>query len=579
MQILKLKQGSEEWKSVRLECITASEAPIIMGVSPYMSRDDLLKYKTTKNEKEISYYQQIIYDKGHELEASARPLAELRKFDGDDLSPITGITFIDGIKFLASYDGVIMPEQKQAWEHKQFNQKLYDLVKYGGDLEPMHYWQLEAQAMVGDIENIVFTVSDGTEEKCADTVYIPRAERRAEYLEHCKQFLKDLENYQPIIVEPKAIAELIESLPSLNIRTELTEKGIIVISNLDIYREKACELVELSKENLETDQDFANAELRIKMFEDAEKNIAVHRSKLMGEFVEVDKIDKLLASIDEMFSKARLNQKKQVDKRKDQIRLDAINNATAAFQKHVKTVNDAITAADYGFSNVYLPPITVDFAGAIKGKRTIKTLLEAANNELARAKVEANRIASIIDVNLSALKVVAVAHAFLFADIQKLCTMDTEGLKAIAINRIADHKKQEDEKIAAAAQKIADQKVIDNAAKLAAETKAAVVEAPIAKPSYGGGGGSSRNTTQMASQITGVGVTKEEQLALYPEIEVAPVNDDMAEYFGDPVIISPVATDNGQQTIIGRSQVILAVHKYWGISLAEAEQAIVTIFK
>ena len=83
MQILNLVQGSEEWKAVRLECFTASEAPIMMGASPYMSRDDLLKYKTTGDEQEISRFQQILFDKGHTLESNARPLAELRCFGGD----------------------------------------------------------------------------------------------------------------------------------------------------------------------------------------------------------------------------------------------------------------------------------------------------------------------------------------------------------------------------------------------------------------------------------------------------------------------------------------------------------------
>jgi len=45
MQILNLKQGSAEWLAARFKYHTASEAPAMMGFSPYMSRNDLLLAK------------------------------------------------------------------------------------------------------------------------------------------------------------------------------------------------------------------------------------------------------------------------------------------------------------------------------------------------------------------------------------------------------------------------------------------------------------------------------------------------------------------------------------------------------
>lgn len=591
MEILKLIQGTSAWLAYRAECYTASETPILMGESPFMSRDDLLKYKTIGDSKEISRFQQIIFDKGHESEALARPLAELRCFDGDDLYPVTGLRVVDGLRMLASFDGLVMPAQTEAWEHKQFNAELYALVKSGGELLPKHYWQLEHQALVGELEKVVFTVSDGTEKNCADLVYIPRPERQVQLIAAIKQFDADRVNYVPIFVEPKAIAELIDTLPALTYRTESTSKGLSLISNVEEYKAACVALVERSKLKMETDQDFANAENRVKMCKEAEDYIASLQRQVLGEVFDIDKFHRDIGAIADMLRQCRLNEDKQVKQRKEQIRLEIITAATNAFALHVKTANEAIAALGHGFRPILLPSVQIDFVGAIKGKKTIKSLQEAANNELARAKIEANRLLGIIDANLSLLKVAAKDYAFLFSDVANFLLMDAEGLKAIAINRIAEHKQKEQVRIDAQNAIIA-QKAVDDERKRVADEAAEAERAkkgdeePVAvltedeyfnelvsQPIKYSGHGTDITATYQDGRARKVEV----QLDIEQVIEQEKTSNGYSLFPHNPVE-SPVADDNGAAVVVGKSEIIMAVSKYWGISEGMADTACAQAF-
>ncbi|WP_257263953.1 hypothetical protein [Endozoicomonas sp. ONNA2] len=47
MEILDIQQGAPEWLALRQNHFTASEAPAMMGDSPFLSRDQLLHQKKT----------------------------------------------------------------------------------------------------------------------------------------------------------------------------------------------------------------------------------------------------------------------------------------------------------------------------------------------------------------------------------------------------------------------------------------------------------------------------------------------------------------------------------------------------
>ena len=76
MKTMNLVQGSTEWVEARRSTFNASEAPAMMGVSPYQTRTDLLRMKATGITQEVDAGTQVVFDRGHATEAAARPIAE-----------------------------------------------------------------------------------------------------------------------------------------------------------------------------------------------------------------------------------------------------------------------------------------------------------------------------------------------------------------------------------------------------------------------------------------------------------------------------------------------------------------------
>lgn len=120
---------------------------------------------------EVTPEQQRIFDRGHAIEALARPLAEA--IIGEDLSPCVGT---DG-KYSASFDGITFGDDV-AWECKSLNAALREALPYSGEIHdishcarlPEHYRaQLEQQAMVSGCQRILFTAASlGDDGQLAD---------------------------------------------------------------------------------------------------------------------------------------------------------------------------------------------------------------------------------------------------------------------------------------------------------------------------------------------------------------------------------------------------------------------------
>ncbi len=106
-----LIQGTPLWHQFRLDHFGASEAAAMLGLSPYMSRTELLKQKATGIIEEVSDVKQRLFDAGHAAEEGARKMAEFVL--NDELYPAT---YSFG-KLSASVDGITI-DGRIAWEHK-----------------------------------------------------------------------------------------------------------------------------------------------------------------------------------------------------------------------------------------------------------------------------------------------------------------------------------------------------------------------------------------------------------------------------------------------------------------------------
>lgn len=438
MKILPFSQGTSEWLAARAKYFCASEAPAMMGASSYMTRNDLLRRKATGIAEAVETHKQALFAAGHAAEAAMRPIVEKRL--RGPLLPLTGISE-DG-RLLASFDG-INEEQRTGWEHKLWNENLAAQVR-AKSLDPMYYWQLEQQILVGGLDRVVFTCSDGTPKRCVHMVYRPVPGRAEQLLAGWKQFDADLANYQHAEVIPAATATPVMALPALVIQVN---GSISLIDNLKVFGEKLAAFLDQIDKNPSTDQAFADAEAAIKTLETAQVALEAAEARALAQTASIDEMRRTVALYVAQARTTRLMLEKVVKARKETIRVEIMQEARAALAGHVNTLNKRL-------GKPYMPQIAEDFAGVIRGKKTVTSLRDAANTELARCKIEANAVADRIEINLNTLRELAAEHAFLFADTAQIVQKANDDLTALVKMRIAEHKAAEDRRLDAERERI-----------------------------------------------------------------------------------------------------------------------------
>lgn len=447
MKILNLQQGSDKWKKIRKEYYVSSEAAVIMGDSPHMTREELRRLKSTGVEKEIDeWVEKFVFKRGHETEALARPIAEARL--GDDLYPLTGVAEVDGLPLLSSYDGLTAPDHSTHWEHKQYNAELFNRVKqhdedHGNVLTGKHYWQLEHQLLTNGSDSCIFAVSDGTEENYAALRYYSQPERRARLLEGYRIFQQDCANYVPEEIKPAAVGEAIKDLPALVVEIA----GEVKSSNLAIYEANAIAFIRNINTDLQTDEDFATAKNVVKFLGDKEKELAIIEKQIIGQAASIDEVTRTIAALQQGMREKRLHLDKLVKSEEQNRKSEIINAVKKEWIEFVGGIESRLPV------NIRLNPVAPDFAGAVKSKRTLATYKDAAKNELAKAKGEANILLNHIEQNLEMLNELAADYMFLFFDLQDLIIKDGEALEAIAKQRIIEHKQTEERRIKAEAER------------------------------------------------------------------------------------------------------------------------------
>ena len=460
MKIHNVVQGSAEWHALRAQHFTASEAPAMMGASKYQTRTELLTLKKTGIAPDVTPSQQYIFDKGHATEAMARPLVEV--MIGEELYPVVGTKG----NLLASMDGATELGET-LFEHKLWNESLVAQVK-AEELAPHYYWQLEQQLLVSGAERVIFVCSDGTAENFVSMEYRPVAGRAEQLVEGWKQFEADLAEYTPQAAAVEVVAAVIETLPTLSVQLE----GAVKSSNLPAFQSTVMARIQAINTDLQTDQHFADAEEMVKFCDKAEKNIDLVKANALAQTASIDELFKTLDTIQEELRKKRLMLDKLVKARKVSIREDIVMDAAKSLQAHVDQINASLGG------KARMPGVPADFAGAIKGKKTIASLRDAADSELARAKIAASQIGDSIRNNLASLDELAAYYMFLFNDVQQLVMKANDDLVALIKVRISEHQKAEEEKAEAQREQIRKEELqrIEN------EAKAKQVVEPVAEP-------------------------------------------------------------------------------------------------
>ncbi len=453
-----LTQGSPEWQQYRLEKFGASEAAAMLGISSLVTRTELLHMKATGTAQEFSdWVQKNILDYGHQVEALARPLVE--DLIGEDLYPVT---CSDG-RLSASCDGLTMGEDI-AFEHKQWNEALAAAVA-AGQLPDEYMPQCQQIMMVTGCGKVVFVCSDGTLDNFVYLWVLPDPVWQERIRAGWTQFEADLAAYQHVEVLPPPVAAAVQDLPALSIRVD----GQLSLNhNLVLFGERLQSFIADIDTNPSDDQAFADAEQAIKVMERAETALGAAEASALGQISTVDEMVRTVASYKELARKTRLMLEKVVKARKETIRVEIQQSGKDRAAAHIAALNVRL-------GKPYMPAVAVDFAGAMKGKKTVTSLRDAVDTELARFKIEANAVADRIQVNLTTLRELAGGHAFLFADAPSIVLKAADDLTALVKMRIAEHEQAELAKAEALRAKIAEEERVKaeaaERARVAAETK------------------------------------------------------------------------------------------------------------
>jgi putative phage-type endonuclease len=486
MEIINLVQGSPEWHAHRATHFNASDAPAMMGVSPYKTRAALVRERATGLTEEVDAHTQRRFDAGHRFEALARPLAE--KIIGEELAPLVGAQAV----YSASFDGLTFMGDT-AFEHKLLGKRLQDAMFEGctgADL-PMDYQvQMEHQCMVaGTVERTLFLAShwadDGTLIEERHCWYTPNLELRARIVAGWQQFEADVVAYVP---EPAAApAPVPKTVSNLPVVFDMRVEGRVIACNLDQYKPAALAYIGAINTELTTDQDFADAEADAKFCRDSAAKLKLAIEQAMGQMGDINAAIGTVREIAGAFDAKGLALEKLVKSEKEARREAIVHKAITAQREHAAALSARL-------GGDYLPTIPTDFAGAIKGKRNLDSMEDAVATVLTQYKLAANEAADRIDANLKAL----AAHqqlVFLFPDTRVLVAKAPDDLQAVIKARIAEHEAKERARLEAERERIRaeEQTRADAAARAelerqraadeeAREAAAASPPAPIAAP-------------------------------------------------------------------------------------------------
>lgn len=461
MNIHSVTQGTPEWHALRANHFTASEAPAMLGVSKYQTRAKLMQAKALGVTEEVNEATQALFNRGHEAEAMARPIAE--RILGEELFPATVSKEIDGLPLLASLDGMTMLGDS-LFEHKLWNEKLAAQVR-AGELDEHYTAQMEQCLMVTGASKVLFMTSDGTEENCEWMLYEPDAALSSRIVSGWKQFAEDLANHQHVEVIPAAVAAPIKDLPAIVVSVS---GNLSVATNFAQWGVELNQFIERIPQKPTTDQEFADCKAAVTALKKAEEQLDAEEARVLGLVPSIDEMKREKKMLFDLSRTTRLALEKLVVARDAAVKNEIIQGGKDAADKHISNLNQRI-------GKPYMPTVPVDFAAAIKSKSKYENMRSAVSDTLAQFKIKANEIADKIEINLNTLRELAKDHAFLFADTAQLVMKANDDLIAVIKTRIAEHEAAEAQKRAAEEERIR----AEERAKLEAEQKQQEVNTPI----------------------------------------------------------------------------------------------------
>lgn len=437
MQTHNLIQGNQDWMEFRATHYGASETAAMLGLSKQLSRNDLLLFKKTGKSKEYSdWVQKNILDYGHEVEDTARVITESTL--DTDLFPVTCSSEL----LSASCDGLTF-DGMTAWEHKQWNEGLVKYITDNGTIPDTHMPQCQQILLVTGAKALIFTVSDGTENKRISFEVTPCKEWFDRITAGWDQFSRDLETFEPKEFADKPEPEAIMQLPALSIQI----KGEVTVSNLPQFKAAAETFIANIKTDLKTDEDFVNAESTVKFCGDTEDKLEAAKAAAIGQTASIDELMKTIDFIKESIRQKRLTLEKAVKSQKESIKAKIIHDAYIVCTEHQNNIATEFAKLNF----IQLANLSrQSFETACKNKRTLASLHNAVDTEVAAIKIKLDDLARVIRKNLTHLP----EDLSLFRDLQSIITKPEDDFKLLVDSRLAEQKRKEEEAEKRAAEEV-----------------------------------------------------------------------------------------------------------------------------
>jgi putative phage-type endonuclease len=185
-RVLDVKQGSDEWRKLRLSKVTASKVPALLGLCPYQSADDVLSEMLTGKEREFTDSQRFIFQKGHLIEARLRSIVEgVRRMQ----LPATVMVSTREPMLMASLDGYC-EKHNLSFEAKLVGKAKLQEIRAGRI--PLHHMaQVQAQLLVSGAERCIYAAMGFSGEYVVKEI-LPDPDYHSRILEAVAAFLERL---------------------------------------------------------------------------------------------------------------------------------------------------------------------------------------------------------------------------------------------------------------------------------------------------------------------------------------------------------------------------------------------------
>ncbi|MGH8711030.1 MAG: hypothetical protein ACREVA_06910 [Burkholderiales bacterium] len=437
MKFIDVVQGSEEWLKFRAPNFNASECAAMLGIDPYMSRDELLRQKATGDVSEFMAFQLKLFSEGHAAEE--RFIARMEVELCTELPRLVAIDheFLPDRCIGASLDGGYLSDSMDPiwfYEHKLWNVELVDYIKKHKTIPGNKMAQVQQCFMVfKNSEYCEFVVSDGTEDKVLQIRIHPDEEWYDRILAGWRQFDADLKNYSPVAqkVEPKPETKISFPLVRIDVQgkvltTNAQEILQIVSAELEsIPGEK--DLTKLTDPD-DIDQFFANAIETAKRLKNYEDDLATRKKTCIEQMADVHREFELIDALIAKVRTTRLTQE-HIAKTGKQNKRDEI------YKSGMDRWNAVVSLLENSLSGHKLNMVP-ELAVAMYGKKTHKSCVIAVNQCLVTSKIKAKKHAAMMLENIDFW---ANHPKFPVPDMSILVHMHSESFRGTIHQRFQDY--------------------------------------------------------------------------------------------------------------------------------------------